>query len=98
MAAELVRAGCLAGARAIWMMWAGYLDQPGDRTRGTFEHLGIPLDLLHASGHARVEDLQRLAAALPADRVVPIHTAAPELFASLFDDVHRYADGEWWEV
>jgi ribonuclease J len=98
MAAELERAGCLVGARAIWMMWQGYLGQEADRTREIFERLGVPLEVTHASGHAHVRDLQRLASAIAADRVVPIHTASPDLFDSLFDRVQRHSDGEWWEV
>ena len=98
MAAELDRANCLDGARALWMMWPGYLDQPGDRTRATLERLGIVLDLAHTSGHASVRDLQRLAKAIAADKVVPIHTGAPYRFPELFDNVHLYDDGVWWEI
>jgi len=98
MAAELDRANCLKDARALWMMWPGYLDQPGDRTRATFERLGIAPDVAHTSGHASVRDLQRLAEAIAAERVVPIHTDAPDRFSTLFDNVYSYDDGVWWEV
>jgi hypothetical protein len=56
------------------------------------------LSLLHASGHATVADLQRLARAIDARRVVPVHTAHPELFPSLFQRVDPAADGQWWSV
>jgi ribonuclease J len=99
MAHELGRAGCLADASAVWLMWAGYLDgEAGVRTREVFRHAGVELELVHASGHARVEDLQRLARAIGATRVVPIHTSAPERFDSLFERVERHFDGERWEV
>jgi ribonuclease J len=99
MATELSRAGCLDGAGAIWMMWAGYLEgEAGNRTRAIFDRLGIDLKVIHVSGHASVEDLQRLAAAINADKVIPIHTDVPELFDSLFDRVEIHGDGEWWEV
>lgn len=98
MAAELERAGCLVGARAIWMMWEGYLDQEADRTREIFQRLDVPVEVGHTSGHAHLRDLQRLATAIAADRVVPIHTASPDLFNSLFDGVEQRSDGEWWEV
>jgi hypothetical protein len=33
------------------------------------------------------------------EHVVPIHTAAPELFADHFGSrVELHADGEWWAV
>ncbi len=99
MAGELERAGCLRGARATWMMWPGYLGGlSGEKTRRTFAEAGIELSVVHASGHARVEDLQRFARAIDADRVVPIHTEGPARFASLFERVTRHADGEWWQV
>lgn len=99
MTRELEKAGCLQGASAAWMMWPGYLDgESGKRTLSSFERLGIELTVIHASGHATVEDLQRLATAIDADRVVPIHTDRPERFESLFSRVERRADGEWWGV
>jgi ribonuclease J len=99
MAKELDEALVGGDSRAVWMLWPGYLDTPrGRETQAFLEARGVGLTLAHVSGHARVVDLQRLAGALAARRVVPIHTAEPQLFASLFDNVHRYADGEWWEV
>lgn len=99
MADELGRAGCLGGAKAIWLMWSGYLDgEAGERARGTFDRLGIPLTVAHVSGHATVEDLQRLAAAINADKVIPIHTDVPQRFHSFFERVEMHSDGEWWQV
>lgn len=99
MAADLERAQCLEGARVVWSMWPGYLDEERMRGfRGFLARHNIPLSVVHASGHATVGDLKRLADALAPARVVPIHTAAPERFAGLFDSVERHRDGEWWEV
>lgn len=96
---ELARADCLEGATAVWSLWPGYLDQPsGRRTRQLLESLDMPLHHIHASGHARVEDLRALADAMSPARVVPIHTSAPEQFARLFEHVELRRDGEWWEV
>jgi ribonuclease J len=96
---DLEPSGCLRGASAAWMMWPGYLEgASGKQTRATFDRLGIDLNVIHASGHASVGDLQRLAAAIKADRVVPIHTAAPECFEKLFENVDEHPDCEWWEV
>lgn len=99
MRGELERAGCLTGARAIWSLWHGYLEElSGRRLRQWFEQNGIPLAIIHASGHASVRDLQRLAEALQPTRIVPIHTAAPERFPDLFSNVALHGDGIWWSV
>jgi ribonuclease J len=94
---EIARAGCLKDAAAIWSLWAGYLERrSGAGVARLLEEHGVPLTHLHASGHAPIEDLQALAASLAPARVVPIHSAAPERFAELFDNVERHEDGEWW--
>ena len=96
---ELARADCLEGATAIWSLWPGYLDQTsGKRTARLLEKHGVPLNHLHSSGHAPVEDLQTLAAAMSPARVVPMHTAAPDRFEHLFERVEMRQDHEWWDV
>ncbi|OFX20223.1 MAG: hypothetical protein A2V77_16590 [Anaeromyxobacter sp. RBG_16_69_14] len=59
---------------------------------------GVPLEVHHVSGHAYVRDLQQLVGAVSPDRVVPIHTAAPERYVELFPGVHRQDDGIWWDI
>lgn len=98
MIAELQRAACLEGAAVVWSMWAGYLDSSGRDVLRFCEEASLPLSPLHASGHASLGDLQRLVAALRPDRVVPIHTAAPDRFGEYFENVERRHDGEWWEA
>lgn len=99
MTRELERAQCLQDAAAVWSMWPGYLDGPsGSRLRSWLADHEIPLTTIHASGHAAVSDLQALAAAIGAQRVVPIHTAAPERYAELFSNVEAHQDGVWWDV
>lgn len=96
---ELARAGCLADASAIWSLWPGYLDQPsGARVTRVLEQHAVPLLQLHSSGHASIEDLQRLALAINPNRIVPIHTSAPTRFPELFKRVELRQDGEWWPV
>ena len=98
--AELARAGCLNGASATWSMWAGYLDtDSGRRARDLLERYEVPLQVLHASGHASVTDLRMLAAAIAPGRVVPIHTAAPARYPELIAATAECRqDGEWWEI
>jgi ribonuclease J len=95
----LERAGVLAGARAVWSMWPGYLDEPsGARLQRRLEAAGIPLTIHHTSGHASIPDLQRLATAIGARTVVPIHSFGGPRFAELFDNVRERPDGVWWEA
>lgn len=99
MAGELERADCLADAHLVWSMWPGYVRE--ERMTSFREFLSrndIGMSTIHASGHARVSDLQRLAAAVKARRVIPIHTSAPEQFPATFDLVRLHSDGEWWTV
>jgi ribonuclease J len=99
MGPELAHAGCLTGARAIWSQWAGYLNEPaGERTKEWLATHRIPLEIIHASGHATVDDLRRVADAFAGARLVPIHTSYPERFADLFGRAEVHPDGEWWEV
>lgn len=99
MLRELDRAGCLHGAHAVWLMWAGYLDgAAGQLFRDSLASLGIDLTLVHASGHATVKDLQRLAAAIDAEKIVPIHTDTPERYSGLFDRVVMQSNEVWWGV
>jgi ribonuclease J len=99
MGPELAHAGCLEGARAVWSQWAGYLDEPpGKQTKRWLAEQGIPLEIIHASGHASIEDLRRLTDAFANARLVPIHTGHPEQFVDAFGRAEIHADGEWWEV
>ncbi len=99
MIPELERARCLEEAHAIWSMWPGYLrDERMLAFREFLEANRIPLTVLHASGHATVEDLVRLAKAMEPRRIVPIHTAHPERFATAFGHAEPHRDLEWWEV
>jgi len=85
MVDELARAGALDGALAIWSLWRGYPDNPSEkRMQWVLAKHGVPLELHHVSGHAYDKDLRRLVDAVRAERVVPIHTSAPERYASLF--------------
>mgnify|MGYP001618300138 CR=1 FL=1 len=91
--------GCLESAHAVWSMWPGYLKQPsGDRLMAFLDRLWIGMTVHHASGHAAVSDLQRLAAALVPGRVVPIHSLAGDRFHEFVAGVEQHDDGEWWPI
>jgi len=99
MGPELEKAGCLEGARALWSQWEGYLAEPsGERAQTWLTARGIPLTVIHASGHATIDDLRRLADAFADARLVPIHTDHPDQFAAEFGRAELHDDGEWWSV
>lgn len=98
MLPELESADCLGGAAAVWSMWPGYLDRPGRRTSAELQRLGIPLVIHHASGHASPETLDDFVRTLGPNRVVPIHTHAPEALAARYENGVVVRDGEWWSV
>jgi ribonuclease J len=99
MAKRLDVAGCLPDAHAVWSMWPGYLKEDKQKPLLTFlEQRGIPLTIEHTSGHASIPDLQRLAAAMAPERVVPIHSFGAHRFDELFEGVEHHPDGEWWKV
>jgi ribonuclease J len=96
----LIRDGLLTGGAVVWSMWDGYLDQPnGQRLQAALQSANIPFIQHHTSGHATPADLVRLVKALRPDAVVPIHTEAPDAYASTVGDiVQPHADGTWWTV
>ncbi len=89
----------LDDARLSYSMWQGYLkDESTARTRQWLEEHGIPLEVIHTSGHASVADLRRFAAAMAPSMLVPIHSFETERFGEFFDNVVRQQDGVWWEA
>ncbi|MBP2312932.1 MBL fold metallo-hydrolase [Azospirillum soli] len=99
MARDWEEANGLAGARLVWSQWGGYLNEPAAAGLVAWcNRLSLPFDHLHTSGHAAVADLQRLAAALTAKRVVPIHSFETARYAEFFSKVARHNDGEWWSL
>ena len=95
----LAKAGVLEDAAAIWSMWHGYLeDASGVRLQAFLDEHHIPLVEHHASGHASVQDLQRLAASIAPGRLVPIHSFGSVRFAELFANATPELDGAWWDV
>ncbi len=92
--------GAWDGARMIWSQWDGYLTSPANEAfRAKLDARGVPLEMVHTSGHASIGDLQRLVEAVAPDALVPVHTFGGERFPELFGSrVCRRNDGEWWGV
>ena len=92
-------AAVLEGARLSYSMWRGYLRSDySKRATDWLAAKGIPMDVIHTSGHASPGDLQRFASALSPRRLVPIHSFETDKFGEFFDNVEQKDDGEWWEV
>jgi len=102
MAKELEEADCLADARIVWSLWSGYLRPPHDGAiRPFLERHNLEPIHCHSSGHAGIDDIKRLVAAIRPGRVVPMHTFGPGRFDEVLDGVaavELHDDGEWWEV
>jgi len=99
LADELGAAGVLDDAVLVWSLWPGYLRPPrGERTREILARHGLDPVVHHASGHATIADLKRLATALSPRKLVPIHTFGGDRYDSMFDNIDRQPDGAWWEV
>ena len=84
----------------FWSQWDGYLaeGQAGAALKANCERRGIPFETVHTSGHASPSDLKRLAAAVAAKRLIPIHTFERLRFPDIFSNVELPNDGEWIDV
>ncbi|HQN99308.1 MAG TPA: MBL fold metallo-hydrolase [Bacteroidales bacterium] len=99
MTKDIERAKCLEGARLIYSLWSGYLKD--GRYQWFIDWLDkhqVPIIHCHTSGHASLPDLQKLANAISAKRLVPIHTFEPDSYKLFFDNVEKRKDGEIWTV
>ncbi len=87
----------LSGTRYLYSMWQGYLDK--DTSHNKFcEKFGIPLQHVHVSGHAYLEDLKAFAQAINPKQLIPIHTLSGDKFSGYFGNVMRLDDGEPFSI
>ena len=87
------KVGDIADMEAIWSMWSGYLSGDDSASRFFAKH-GIKPRMIHAGGHATLDDLKRLVGPLRPARIIPIHTLHPERFPQEFHGVCMADDGE----
>jgi len=83
----------LTESTLIYSMWHGYFDRD-ERYSEFCRRFNLSIQNIHTSGHAYINDLQRLAQAIDAKMVVPIHTLGGNQYERLFENVHRTDDGE----
>ena len=88
----------LGRASLIYSMWPGYLERDKIDLRQWCSERQIQFDIVHSSGHAHLADLQRMAEAVDAKWVVPIHSAHPDKYPGLFAQTSAIEDGVWGEI
>ena len=98
MIEDLERMELSGPIQLLYSQWAGYLDQPADRIRPWCISSGIDLQIVHTSGHATHSDIIDTVAALKPQRILPIHTTAPENIGQRFDGVIDAENGQWIEL
>ena len=88
----------------IYSQWLGYLDGNhadyfgSDRISAFRDDPAINFVYAHTSGHAPVEDLQRLATALKPKQLIPIHTEKASDYGKYFKNASILNDGETLEI
>ncbi len=85
----------------IYSMWSGYLkDEKTTRFIKYLEGRRFSVHHLHTSGHADLETLQRMVAALQPKNLVPIHTFEGDAYQRIFSNVNvrRVQDKEVVEI
>ena len=74
----------------VFSMWKGYLDRPNQ-----FENYKDIITLLHTSGHAYIEDLQKFVETVQPKNIIPIHTENRGKYKELFNaNVIESDDGQ----
>ena len=79
----------LEGTKVLYSVWEGYLTPDFE---GYCRSKGMVIEKIHASGHAALKDLKLFAKALNPKKLVPIHTAEPDKYKELFDNVTVFND------
>lgn len=82
----------LNDSQLIYSMWKGYLEKKTD-VKEFCSKYSISMKYIHTSGHAYLNDLQRLVHALNPSVLIPVHTLAGDDFKNYFPNVVRLDDG-----
>lgn len=87
----------LNDSQLIYSMWKGYLEK-NTGVKEFRSKYGIGMKYIHTSGHAYLNDLQRLVHALNPSVLIPVHTLAGDDFKNYFPNVVRIDDGIPYEL
>lgn len=82
---QVIRAlGGHEGVRLYWSYWEGYLGRPEQAQLIEIANKsGHPIKVVHSSGHASADDLDRLVKAIRPRMLVPIHTQHPQRYEEI---------------
>lgn len=98
MKRDLETAG-LRNGLFVYSLWHGYRDSGYQKKfEGYLKQVGFAMRFLHTSGHATITDIEKLIDKLQPKKVVPIHSMAPNAFASITDKVIFIEDGKMFKV
>lgn len=85
----------LEAAGFIYSIWSGYKKLEKVKEILDFAQTkGMKVVNLHTSGHACIKTLQRTIECSQPQKIIPIHTENPDLFAQKFNSVYMAMDGE----
>jgi ribonuclease J len=92
----------------IYSQWEGYLlEEHKNYCTEIINTLrkdsGISFQTIHTTGHATVPDLINFAKAINSNKIVPIHTAFPEVFKEEFEkegfkNINLWDDGKEYQL
>jgi ribonuclease J len=99
MLSDLRRIDNLKGAKLIYSLWKGYLEEK--RMKKLMDFAGdndIKCRTLHTSGHAGIRTLKRVVKSLNPKSIIPIHTFHPSEYSIFGSEVNQINDGQTAEV
>ena len=90
----------LKGATWIYSMWPGYFktSRSLNKLQSYFEDKGVRIECLHTGGHAKKEDLIKMADTLKPSMLIPIHSFHSDKFKDDFTNVRLVKDGEVLQI
>jgi len=90
----------LKGATWIYSMWPGYfkISRSLNKLQSYFEDKAVRIEYLHTGGHAKKEDLVKMADNLKPSMLIPIHSFHSEKFKDDFANVRLVKDGEVLQI
>ena len=98
MIEEFESLDCLDGGKLIYSQWPGYIDRDRMNIKEWCASHNLNFEIQHTSGHADIQTLVTLAQAVSANRVIPIHSDAPERSCELIPNAKAIDDGEWIDI
>jgi len=89
----------LDGAKVIYSMWHGYLeDKQMKRFQDFMNTKNMSMIQLHTGGHANIETLKKVVNRVKPKVIIPIHTFSPEKYRDEFSNVQTLSDGEEYSI